>query len=386
MDITPPPVIRQKRKTNPWIFLIVLGGFLIFAYGALSMFWGYMFPSVSERNYAAIVPETRSSLKSMGLSGFVLSERRGQLIASSDAGERLLFQEESGWRIHGLCGPNQNGLVALLEIEQLRNLYRFRTLNFREASSTVSKVRDGNVIWDHVVGKMALHPTRPVVAFFAKTSSHQFNDPMASVSVGDLKEIDLEADEVRTVSGGMIDEVFAYHPSGKSIFCIRLTAKKKLSSSQTWGPSEIWNSRDEDAPAVCELDRESGTTKVIGLGWSCWITQDQKDLIAYPHGSQALDGGPFRKFEPGDVLKYRWPVMFLSRKLVLASALPTRKEDVRFFPWTGSISGRHQMMRLGLFNIETNDAFIPRTDLDRYEDSTFVPADYEPKPISSGSK
>lgn len=64
---------------------------------------------------------------------------------------------------------------------------------------------------------------------------------------------------------------------------------------------------------------------------------------------------------------YFWPRATLSESLVLGESLPLTRETARYFPPTGSISGAHLMMRLGVFEPKSKRAAILRTDLDRYE-------------------
>ncbi len=342
--ITPPPIITAKRR-SPWIIpsLILAAGLSI----------GYVFfrgiftaPAITEDDHLQKVKETPVTLRELGFMGSVIANRRNTLTLYTADEESTFYS--TPWRIMNLAGPNKLGHLIVFEINQATDEYRFILVDFNSGTTKVADKGVGDVIWNHVVGEMAMHPNEDKVVYFSGTGNRQY--PGAYMETGKLIELDLTTQSKSELANEVVENKFTFSATGSSIFYTRSTADAE--------------------PQIAQKILKTGVVKSLGTGWSCSLSFDSNSLVVFdqenaPARSLNLKSGVWKSLERNAY--YFWPLATLSDSLVLAESLPLTKETARYFPPTGSISGAHLMMRLGVFEPKKQRAAILRTDLDRYE-------------------
>jgi hypothetical protein len=348
--ITPPPIIAPRRK---WLWM---RGLVFPAVCVAVMFLGLMYcggfltPAViTEDDYLHDVKETPATLAELGFRGSVIATRRNTLTLYT-ADEQTTFYT-SPWRIYGLAGPNKQGHLVVFEINQGTDEYRFLLADFNAGTTRVAHKGFGKVISDTVVGEMVMHPIEDKVVYFNGTGHRQY--PGAYMEVGKMVELDLTTEAKTEIATDVVENEFAISADGDSVFFSRSTADAE--------------------PQIAQKILSTGDLKPLGPGWDCSLSFDSTSLIVFDRGSPVrsidLKSGKSKPLEDPDY--YFWPIATVSSSLVLAQSLPLNRETARRFPPTGSISGPHLMMRLGVFEPKKQRAAILRTDLDRYEPVAF---------------
>lgn len=357
-------------------------GAILFSCGCCSLL-GYLTffaePASKEGRFAKGATEVPVSLANLGLKGGVLSQRGNELSLSTDAGPRLIYRADPQWRLMRLAGPNKSDQIALVTIGPNMDVYKLLLLDLQNGSRIESRTLTGNVIWKKAVGDCALHPTELRLAHFRGDGrSHQFSSPQAYVGLGTIIEHDFKTGKERTLAADVIEQPLDYSPDGKHLFCTKKTPLAQLQSKDKWPAPELAQFTDKNQPGVIRVDLRTKVETVLGYGWSSTVTSDGRDLVVSgfsgPIGVHDLVKGSWTPVKKEGMLDYVYPFEFLTRDLVLGSALPLKEQDVKFFPWTGSVSGRHQRMRLGVFNLKTKQAAVLRDDLDRYDVVGWRPA------------
>lgn len=345
--------------------------------GGPFIFMGLSFlmpPKVTGESYAKNANEKVASLPQLGLRGTVVSQIGSELFQYNGKSNSLLYTPPIGLRIMQLTPPNSRGEIALLEFDQTRSRYRFTLLTIKTKATVSTPFQKGDVIWSAAVGSIALHPTQPIVAYFSGTGHHQFRDPQEYWTTGKIHEINCKSGETRVLAKEALDGSFCYEPAGQYLYY-----PSKLPKSQrdqvpppAQNPDE---STDDPIHGIFRLNLSTLTAMPIAEGSRCYASSDGKLLVVTTGNEKPLT-------TPWDLRDWSslpaspshvWPVQWLNRDVVLASALPLTREDVKFAPWTGSISGRHQLMRLVAMNLKTGQTNVIRTDLDRYEYSAYIP-------------
>ena len=344
--ITPPPVVAPKRRF-PWVILVclVVGGSVCFM--PVMMIWG-MFRTPTEDDYLHNVQESPATLKDLGFTGSVIATRRDELTLYTAGEETPFYTAPQGWRIYKLAGPNRAGHLVVFEINQSTDHYRFNLVDFSSGTIETRHESTGRVISDSVVGEMSMHPLEDKVAYFVETGNRQY--PTAYMNTGKLIELDLVKQTKTELAKDVVESDFTYSADGKNLYFVRST--------------------EDPEPQITGRSLETGALTPLGDGWDCSLTMDSTNLIVYgrehsPKGHLEIKTGKWSQPETADY--YFWPIATLSKTLILAESLPLTRETAHFFPPTGSISGAHLMMRLGVFEPTTHRAAILRTDLDRYE-------------------
>lgn len=344
--IIPPPIITPKKKRN-WSLIFVGVVVAVFALFYVMMFASiWITPSIGEDDYLHDVEESPATLTELGFKGSVIATRRNTLTLYTAKEETEFYT--TPWRLYDLAGPNENGHLVVFEIDQMKDTYRFKLLDFNTGTERIAHEGRGDVIWDGAIGEMVMHPTEDKVIYFTETGHRQY--PGAYTNVGKLIELDLITEKKTELAADVVQNEFAISPDGKSIFYSRSTS--------------------DSQPQITQ--REIGTTnlKTLGEGWRCSLSYDSNSLIIYntdyiPSHSIDLETRNSEALEKPDY--YFWPISRMSDSFILARSLPLTKETAKYFPPTGSISGAHLMIRLGVFDPKGKRAAILRTDLDRYE-------------------
>lgn len=313
-------------------FMIVLGTFRT--------------PAITEEDYLQGVVETPATLTELGFKGSVVAAR-GNTLFLYTAEEEVSFYSSS-WRIMDLAGPNKTGTLIVFEIDQSTDEYRFVLINFPSGTTKVVHDGVGDVIWKSVVGEMAMHPTENKVAYFSGNRSRQY--PNAYTKLGKLIELDLDTGSKREIVDDVIESQITYSADGDSLFFNQSTV--------------------DSEPQLAQKIIKTGDVKLLGPAWGCKLSSDSTSLIVYnrnalPVRQLNLASGKWQSFERSGI--YFRPLTNLSESLFLGESLPLTRETARYFPPTGSISGPHLMMRLGVFEPSTQRAAILRIDLDRWE-------------------
>lgn len=331
----------------------------------------FMEPPSKEDFYAKDAVEIPVSLEKFGLQGGVLSQLDDVISLLTDAGSREIYKCSRHWRIMEISGPNSHGKAVVLLLGPSMKIYKFALIDIKDKTVRESSEMKGDVIWDDAVKNCIIHPTKPKLAFFRGDGRHhQFSSPQAYVALGSIIEFDFETGKEVTLSKDVMNNPISYSSDGTQLSHTAISPRSQLAKS-AWHTSEFEKFKDQSLPAIAIVDLNNGTKRTLGYGWSAYGTLDGKDLAV--RGFEGLLGfysretGKWTEAGAMEMLDYVQPFQFLTRDLVLGSALPLKESEVKFFPWTGSISGRHQKMRLGVFNITNNEAAILRSDLRRHQ-------------------
>ena len=347
--ITPPPIIRRKKTSPLAIVAMCLLGCVALWYvvGPLFLLFSiFRTPTITEDDYLHGVKETPATLEQLGFKGSVIATRDNTLTLYTAEEETEFYS--SDWRIYDLAGPNKQGHLVIFEINRRTDDYRFIVLDFKTGTLKTAHQGSGDVIWDSVVGEMAMHPLEDKVAYFSETGNRQY--PGAYMSVGKLVELDLATQSKTTIATNVIENEFTYSANGDSIFFSRST--------------------DDSQPQITEKVLKSGELKRFGDGWSCELSHDASSLLIFDRDRALVRSLDLKSGKVADLATpdyYFWPIAYVSDSLILASSLPLTKETAEYFPPTGSISGAHLKMRLGVFEPTAKRAAILKTDLDRYD-------------------
>ena len=306
----------------------------------------YSTPVITEADYLHDVDEIPATLSELGFKGSVIATRRDTLTLYTAKEEATFYT--SPWRIKDLAGPNKKGHLVVFEINQTTNEYRFVLLDFNAGTARVVHEGVGDVIWKSVVGEMAMHPAEDKLVYFTGTGNRQY--PGAYMRIGKLVKLDLSTRSQSEIATDVVESKLSFSGDGASLFFCRST---------------------EDAePQITQLLDRTKVQKSWGRGWSCSLSFDSASMIVYgrdntPDRAINLKSG---ESEPAQRAQYYFiPLASLSKSLMLAGSLPLSRETARYFPPTGSISGPHRMMRLGVFEPKSKRAAILRSDLNRYE-------------------
>lgn len=355
--------------------------FVKLAVGALILFCGFcgflgyltffLEPYSKDGLYAKDAIETPVSLSELGLKGAVLSQEGNTISLLSEKGRRQVFEADRNWRIMRMAGPNLQGKLALVLMGPSMKTYKFVLLDTSGGAVKESAEMKGDIIWDEAVRNPDLHPTKSKIAYFRGDGrSHQFSSPQAYVKLGSIIEFDFASGTETVLAKDVMENPLSYSRDGSRIYCT-VVSPRTLFEKGAWQSAELENFKDNRQPAIAEVDLAKGTKKILGYGWAAYLTLDDKDLAVRGFermiGFHGIKDEQWTDAPSGGMLDYVYPFQFLTQDLVLASALPLKESDVEFFPWTGSISGRHQKMRLGVFALKNKKAAVLRNDLGRYE-------------------
>lgn len=214
-------------------------------------------PAITEEDYLQDVQETPATLAELDFRGSVIATRRNTLTLYTADEESNFYT--SPWRIMDLAGPNKKGNLVVFEINQRTDEYRFVLVDFNAGTTKVAHEGKGNVIWDSVVGEMAMHPVEDKVVYFAGSGNRQY--PGAYMKIGKLIELDLTTQTKKDVAKDVVESDFTFSAGGDSLFFTQSTAGTE--------------------PQITQKILKSGALKSLGDGWRCSLSFDFASLIIF---------------------------------------------------------------------------------------------------------
>ncbi len=358
-----PHLPKKPRKWLTWIAItLAIGGGCLFIYGPVSLLLSiFTPPPITDHDHLGGLEETSVTLSDLRFEGSVISSRDNSLTLYTAKEETTFYK--SNWRIYALAGPNSLGHLVVFEIEQTANQYRFVLIDFNKGTAKQVHSGAGDVIWDDVVGEMRIHPKQDSIFFFRGHGSRQY--PGAYVNTGSLMKLDLSTGTESEITRDVKEGDFAISADGERLFFARTSNLPE--------------------PEITELSLATGLSKSLGSGWYCNLSFDSnsveiRDGSRKPVRVYDIKSGESKPSQGQDL--YFYPHYRISQTLYVGESLPLNRDSVKYFPATGSISGPHMMMRLGVFEPTAKRAAILRADLDRYDSIAYAPQQYTAKGLS----
>ena len=186
--------------------------------------------------------------------------------------------ENSGASIWSVCGPDQSGRVAFIEIYFPTPAHALKTIRLDGSAEQTIFHRDGDPIWKEAAGRsMALSATGGKVALVGQM--HGVQMPAALLDEGPLEIWRLET-KSQVSHGLVLDDGVAWFPDARQLACVRLLPRDKVPAAAKLDDEfgRLFANWDR-VPAVCILDVDSGQERIVCQGTSPVIADDGRTML-----------------------------------------------------------------------------------------------------------
>lgn len=228
-----------------------------------------------------------------GLEGWVAYEDHGEayLFPLGAGGGTRIYEGTAQWRSDTLAGPDRQGTVALVANNWETKRHRLVLIGHGQESQLFE--RPGDALWGnfsthvHPIGNnMAMSPDGKV-AILVNLHSVQAYSPQALQQEGTL-EIWGAHGLIKALDLPCLDYQFSWFPDGKRLAVVRHVSSETLKQSGKWPTDFRLPSADGRVGAVCEVNIESGESRVLLAGTNPVVSEDGRSLFLEDYDQRGI--------------------------------------------------------------------------------------------------